>query len=156
MDVISSNGAPRQLHHAAARLENSINGAGQIIVEPLDETKAVAMQLNAGEMSLHNTLCPHRSAPNEAAYRRVGIGISYIPAHVRAVGSYRMPALLVRGSNRFNNFDLLRAPTEEFSAEGLAANEAMFKRFYENYTEQLQEHEARFGRATVKQTGAYA
>jgi len=146
MDVVASNGAPRQMRHAAARLVNSINGAGQVIVEPIDESRAVAMELKAGELSLHNTLCPHRSVPNAAPYRRVGLGISYIPAHVRAIGSYRMPAVLVRGANRWNNFDLLPAPAAELSNEGLAVNESMFKRFYENYAEQVKAHEEQFER----------
>ena len=146
MEVISSEGAPRQMHHSAARLANSINGAGQLIVEPLDERKAVAMELAAGELSLHHTLCPHRSAPNRAAHRRVGLGISYIPAHVRPVGSYRMPALLVRGSNAPGHFDLLASPAEEFSAEGLAVHERTYKRYRENYYEQEKWHDEQFAR----------
>ncbi len=144
MEVVSSHGAPRQLHHAAARLANSINGAGQVIVEPLDEANAVAMMLQAGELSLHHTLCPHRSAPNRASHRRVGLGISYIPAHVRPVGSYRMPALLVRGSNAAGNFDLLPSPVSEFSAEGIALHERTYKRYRENYHEQEKRHDELF------------
>ena len=144
MEVVSSQGAPRQLHHAAARLANSINGAGQVIVEPIDEAKAVAMTLRAGELSLHHTLCPHRSAPNRASHRRVGLGISYIPAHVRPVGSYRMPALLVRGSNAPGHFDLLPSPAEAFSAEGIALHERTYKRYRENYYEQEKRHDELF------------
>jgi non-haem Fe2+, alpha-ketoglutarate-dependent halogenase len=144
MEVLSSHGAPRQRHHAAARLANSINGAGQVIVEPLDEANAVAMTLQAGELSLHHTLCPHRSAPNRAPHRRVGLGISYIPAHVRPVGSYRMPALLVRGSNAPGHFDLLDSPVAEFSAEGIALHERTYKRYRENYYEQEKRHDELF------------
>ncbi len=144
MEVLSSEGAPRQLHHSAARLANSINGAGQLIVEPLPEDKAVAMELRAGELSLHHTLCPHRSAPNRAAHRRVGLGISYIPAHVRPVGSYRMPALLVRGSNAAGHFDALPSPAAEFSADGIATHERTYARYRENYYEQEKRHDAQF------------
>ncbi|MGH8638621.1 MAG: phytanoyl-CoA dioxygenase family protein, partial [Burkholderiales bacterium] len=141
--------APRQLHHAAARLVNSINGAGQLIVEPLDETKAVAMTLRAGELSLHHTLCPHRSAPNRASHRRVGLGISYIPARVRPVGSYRMPALLVRGSNAPGHFDPLPSPAAEFSADGIALHERTYKRYRENYYEQEKRHDEQFAGASA-------
>jgi non-heme Fe2+,alpha-ketoglutarate-dependent halogenase len=144
MDVLSSHGAPRQWHHAAARLEHSINGAGQVIVEPIDEHDAVAMELKAGEVSLHHTLCPHRSAPNRASYRRVGLGISYIPAHVRTVGSYRLPALLVRGQDKWNHFDPLPRPSGELTPEVVALHEATYKRFRENYYEQEKRHEAQF------------
>jgi hypothetical protein len=113
MDVVSAHGAPRQMHHKAARIEHSLNGAGQVIVEPIDESETIAMELKAGEMSFHNTLCPHRSAPNRASHRRVGLGISYIPAKIRVTGSYRMNALLVRGRD-YGNFDLLPPPAAEF------------------------------------------
>ena len=148
MDVVSAHGAPRQYAHAAARLENSINGAGQVIVEPLNENDAVAMELKAGELSLHNTLCPHRSAPNRASHRRVGFGISYIPAHVRPIGSYRLPALLVRGRNT-GNFDLLPRPAAEFAPEALEVSRKYYTRFYENYAEQVQRHEAQYGTASL-------
>jgi ectoine hydroxylase-related dioxygenase (phytanoyl-CoA dioxygenase family) len=150
MEVLSSNGAPRQLQHAAARLANSINGAGQLIVEPLDEANAMAMTLRAGELSLHHTLCPHRSAPNRASHRRVGLGISYIPAHVRPVGSYRMPALLVRGSNGPGHFDLLPSPAVAFSEDAIALHERTYQRYRENYYEQEKRHDALFaGRSTA-------
>jgi non-heme Fe2+,alpha-ketoglutarate-dependent halogenase len=146
MDVIVPNGSHKQLHHAAAGLKNSINGAGQVIIDPLlDETNIVTMELRAGEMSLHNTLCPHRSAPNAASHRRIGFGISYIPAHVRPTGSHRMPALLVRGADR-GNFDLLPSPAAEFAPEAVALNERNHKRFYENYAEQLKLHDQEFAR----------
>jgi len=149
MDALPSHGAPRQRHHAAARLENSINGAGQIIVEPLPEEEAVAMELRAGELSLHHTLCPHRSAPNRAPYRRVGLGVSYIPAHVRTTGSYRLPALLVRGTDRWGNFDHLPAPGGEFTPEGIAVHERAYKRYRENYHEQEKRHDEQFARGSA-------
>ena len=57
MEVASSQGRPRQMHHAALRLANSINGAGQAIVEPVDQSGTAMMELSAGSFSLHNTLC---------------------------------------------------------------------------------------------------
>ena len=144
MDVLSAHGEPRQMHHAAARLEHSINGAGQIIVEPVDDRDATAMELRAGELSLHHTLCPHRSAPNRAAHRRIGIGISYVPARVRTTGSYRLPALLVRGTDAHGHFDHLPSPRAEFDPDAVAMHDRAYKRFRENYYEQEKHHEAQF------------
>jgi ectoine hydroxylase-related dioxygenase (phytanoyl-CoA dioxygenase family) len=149
MEVLSFEGQPKQFHHSAARLANSINGAGQLIVEPLDETRAVPMALRAGELSLHHTLCAHRSAPNRAAHRRVGLGISYIPAHVRPTGSYRMPALLVRGSNTGGHFDVLPSPRAELDEEGIAVHERTYRRYRENYHEQEKRHEDAFARRST-------
>jgi ectoine hydroxylase-related dioxygenase (phytanoyl-CoA dioxygenase family) len=144
MEVLSARGAPRQHRHAALKLAHSINGGGQAIVDPLDETGIVAMALPAGAFSLHHTLCAHRSAPNRAAHRRVGIGISYIPTRVRPVGSYRMPALLVRGRDTFGHFDLLEPPAAETDAVALARHEQTYRRYRENYNEQVERHDRDF------------
>lgn len=144
MDVVSAAGSTRQYHHSAARLPNSINGAGQVIVEPVDESGAVAMALAAGELSLHHTMCLHRSAPNRASHRRVGLGISYIPTHVRPTCATRLSALLVRGVDDFGYFDHLSAPAGELTAEGIAAHAETYQRFRENYFEQERRHDAAF------------
>ena len=99
------------------------------------------MQLQAGSFSLHHTLCVHRSAPNRAAHRRVGLGINYIPAHVRPTGSTRMSAMLVRGTDRYGHFDLYDPPTVEFDT---ATHGTVYDRYAENYREQVRRHDALF------------
>jgi non-haem Fe2+, alpha-ketoglutarate-dependent halogenase len=147
MEVVSSAGRPRQLRHGALGLEHSINGGGQAIIEPFDEAGTVAMTLDAGEFSLHHTLARHRSAPNRAAHRRVGIGISYIPAHVRTTGSTRLCARLVRGRDRFGHFDLIPPPATEFNAAALALHEQVYRRYRQNYAEQIAAHERNYATA---------
>ena len=141
MEVVSSRGMPRQLRHAALGLADSINGGGQAIVEPFNEEGAVAMALPAGNFSLHHTLCRHRSAPNRASHRRIGLGISYIPADVRTIGSYRLSALPVRGYNTGGHFELLSPPGAEFDPATLERHECVYRRYRENYAEQTQWHE---------------
>ena len=140
MEVVSSRGMPRQLQHAALGLADSINGGGQAIVEPFEEDGAVAMALAAGEFSLHHTLARHRSAPNRAAHRRVGLGISYIPARVRTIGSHRLSALLVRGCDRGGHFDLLPAPRGESDPEAIELHEGVYRRYRQNYAEETARH----------------
>ncbi|HEX3882149.1 MAG TPA: phytanoyl-CoA dioxygenase family protein [Stellaceae bacterium] len=147
MEVVSSKGAPAQLHHAALGLEHSINGGGQAIVEGFDEGSAVMMALPAGSFSLHHTLCRHRSAPNRAPHRRVGIGISYIPTRCRLTGTVRMRAPLVRGEDRYGNFDVLPPPESEFASSALARHEEAYRRYRENYAEQIAAHDAAYVRA---------
>jgi hypothetical protein len=141
MEVISSQGKPRQLRHAALGLEHSINGGGQAIVEPFDECGSVAMALHAGEFSLHHTLARHRSAPNRAEHRRIGLGISYIPAHVHAIASTRLFARLVRGRDTGGHFDLLPAPEAECDPYALALHDKVYRRYRENYAEQIPAHD---------------
>jgi non-haem Fe2+, alpha-ketoglutarate-dependent halogenase len=146
MEVVSSNGAPRQLRHAALGLAHSINGGGQAIVEDFDQRGAVAMALPTGSFSLHHTLCRHRSAPNRASHRRIGLGISYIPARVRMIGSHRLSALLVRGRDD-GHFDLLAAPEREIGAAELERHERFYQCYRENYAEQIRWHERCFAAA---------
>lgn len=149
MEVVSSQGAPRQLPHNAARHAHSINGAGQEAVVAIDESKRVAMPLSAGQFSVHHTHCLHRSLPNRTAYRRVGYGISYIPTRVAVRGAERLNAMLVRGSDRFGHFDLLPEPEAAFDPAALARHERAYKTYRRNYVEQEARHAAQFGTAAV-------
>lgn len=147
MEVVSSRGTPRQLRHAALGLADSINGGGQAIVEPFDQQGAVAMALPASSFSLHHTLARHRSVPNRAVHRRIGLGISYIPAHVRTIGSQRLSARLVRGHDTGGHFDLLPPPADEFDAQALERHERVYRRYRQNYAEQMERHDRRFAAA---------
>ena len=147
MEVVSSRGEPRQLSHAALGLKDSINGGGQAIVEPFDEIGGTMMTLHAGEFSLHHTLCRHRSAPNRAGHRRVGIGISYIPAHCRLTGTVRMYAPLVRGEDRFGYFDLVPPPEGELDTAALERHERVYRAYRDNYYEQITAHEREYAPA---------
>ena len=70
---------------------------GQGIPDRFDNETGVPLELKAGEMSLHHTDLVHCSRGNGGADRRIGLGISYIPASVRQTGSPQATALLVRG-----------------------------------------------------------
>ena len=144
MEVVSSEGRPQQMRHAALRLANSINGAGQAIVEPFEQSGTAMMELPAGSFSLHHTLCRHRSAPNRADHRRVGLGISYIPADCRLNGSVRMYARLARGRNTGNHFAPIPPPEGELDAAALKRHEQVYARYRDNYEEQVKAHERQF------------
>jgi non-heme Fe2+,alpha-ketoglutarate-dependent halogenase len=144
MEQLSSHGAPRQYHHAPLGLANSINRAGQTIMEPFDQSNPVAMALPAGSFSLHHELAAHRSAPNNASHRRVGIGLNYIPTHVRVDGPVRCRAMLVRGEDRYGHFDLIDPPAAERDAAALAVHQQVSDRYRENYNVQVQRHAERY------------
>jgi hypothetical protein len=148
MEVASSRGQPRQMRHAALRLANSINGAGQSIVDPFDQGGTAMMELPAGSFSLHHTLCRHRSAPNRAGHRRVGLGISYIPASSRLDGRVRMYARLVRGRDPDGHFELIPPPEGELHPAALARHELVYGRYRDNYEEQVMAHERQFAALT--------
>ena len=147
MEHLSARGAPRQLHHAPLGLKNSINRAGQTIMEPFDRSSPVAMALPAGSFSLHHELSVHRSAPNHASHRRVGIGLNYLPTHVRVDGPVRCQAMLVRGQDRYGHFDLIDPPSAERDPAALAVHQQVSDRYRANYNEQVVRHEQQFANA---------
>ncbi len=145
MEVVPARGTAKQLRHAALGLQNSINGGGQQIVDTFDQSGTVMMAVPAGGFSLHHTLCSHRSAPNRADHRRVGIGISYIPAHCRITSPVRMLTPLVRGRNTGGNFDILPPPSEgEFHPAAIARHEDAYRRYRDNYAFQIDAHDRDF------------
>lgn len=122
MESLSFKGKPRQLSHVSRVVKNSVNRAAQVITEPLDEGDPVAMPLKAGEFSMHHGLCAHRSGPNTANHRRIGLGLNYIPTSVRPVGSIKPAAMLVRGVDRYGHFELVEPARAELDAQGIATH----------------------------------
>lgn len=147
MEMLSGKGAARMLHHQAMGIKNSINRAGQTIVEPFDKRNPNAMALRAGEFSLHHELAVHRSAPNHAAHRRVGIGLNYLPPHVRVNSPVRLKAMLVRGEDRHGNFELIDPPAAERDDAALAMHQEVSDRYRANYKVQVERHAERFAAA---------
>jgi non-haem Fe2+, alpha-ketoglutarate-dependent halogenase len=77
---------------------------GQGISRRFDRETGISMRLRAGELSLHHTALVHCSPGNDNDDRRIGLGISFIPAHVRPLGPVRPSALLVRGRDHYGHF----------------------------------------------------
>lgn len=87
---------------------NNLLPRGQTITN-VDVSKAVSMELQAGEFSLHHEAIVHNSEPNGSDDRRIGLSIHYIPTSTRMV-KYRQEgkkplAMLVRGIDAYNHWD---------------------------------------------------
>ncbi|MDH3603745.1 MAG: phytanoyl-CoA dioxygenase family protein [Candidatus Tectomicrobia bacterium] len=128
-----------QLQHRAFAHKNSINGGGQRAVIDINEEQVVSAPLRAGEFSFHHTLCLHRSQPNRTHERRIGLAISYVPAHVEHIGSaHQPPAMLVRGTDRYGHFEHERTPEGDFDAASREAHAGYYARYRTNYNEQVE------------------
>ena len=103
---------------------------GQTAAIDIDERDAVNLIMAPGEVSFHHTLAVHRSGPNTGDEPRIGIGLSYIPTHVRHIGETRLPATLVRGSDRFGHFDPEAAPDGDATDAAIAAHRDSHDRFW--------------------------
>ena len=147
MEQLSVHGKPRLYQHSPMGLPNSINRAGQTIIEDFDQANPAAMALEAGSFSLHHELAIHRSAPNGASHRRIGVGLNFMPPHVRVDGPVRCKAMLVRGEDKYGHFDLYDPPSVERDATALAMHQEVSDRYRENYRHQVTRHEAYFAAA---------
>ena len=77
---------------------------GQGLAAEVDTSSAVSMALQAGQTSLHHTKLIHASFNNSCSERRIGFGISYIPASVKDIGKTPEYALLDKGEDRCKHF----------------------------------------------------
>ena len=142
MEVIPGSHRLGQLHHAE-QLESQHNllSRGQTITTKFDRTQTEFMPVRAGQFSLHHTLLVHNSRPNQSDDRRIGLGISYIPTHVRCSSATRLTAMLVRGTDRYNHFDDEPRPTVDFGAAERAVHAEAVARFRASNLEQTKRFE---------------
>lgn len=120
-----------QVQHRDTDDEKLMLSRGQTIQRRMDEAGAVHVEFQPGEVSFHHTLAMHTSGPNRSTERRIGIGISYIPAHVRhAHTPVRLSASLVRGRNRYGHFDLEPRPEPGEEEAAVATHADSIARFW--------------------------
>ena len=96
-------------------LDNALSRGQEIALE-VDESKAVAMTLNAGEMSLHHIGIAHGSKANTSDQPRIGIAVRYIAPEVVQKGAERQIVQLVRGRDEYGNFEIVAPPADAASA----------------------------------------
>lgn len=129
MRVIPGSHKLGQFAHEDDPGEHNLILRGQAIFGRFDDEEGVAMPLKAGEMSLHHTNLVHCSQPNRHHDRRMGFGVSYIPAHVRDLGTPRGTAMLLRGEDRHGHFRPERRVGAALSAEAYANHKALVDNF---------------------------
>lgn len=96
-------------------LDNALSRGQEIELE-VDESKAVALCLAAGEMSLHHIGIAHGSKANNSNYARIGIAVRYIAPEVVQNGTERQIVQLVRGHDEYDNFEIVAPPSDADSA----------------------------------------
>lgn len=120
MRVIPGTQKLAQVAHRDTFAANNLLTRGQEIAVDVDESRAAMLSLQPGEMSLHHVRLIHGSDPNPSGKRRIGFAIRYLPTHVRQVEGTRDSATLVRGVDRFGNFEPESAPERDLSEAALA------------------------------------
>ena len=120
MHVIPGTHTMEVAPHEDTFAPDNLLSRGQEIRVEVDETRAVALELEPGEMSLHHVKLVHGSDPNPSPKRRIGLAVRYIPTYVRQTAGMTDSATLVRGSDAFGHFLAEQRPLADLSEAAIA------------------------------------
>lgn len=123
MRVLPTSHKGALLPHKDEYRSDNLLTRGQEIAVAVDETKAVAMPLRPGEISLHNVRLAHASTPNRATYRRVGLSLHYMPTCAKQTVGEWDSAALVRGEDRFGHFSHTPRPASDLDPAAVQFHE---------------------------------
>ena len=104
MRMIPGSHTSGRIDHEATEDRDNVLLQGQT-VRGVEEDKAVMCPLQPGEASFHHGWTLHASMPNRSADRRIGLNVQYLAAHVRQTKHDLDSAMLVRGEDRYRNFE---------------------------------------------------
>lgn len=114
-----------QLGHFDTFAENNLLSRGQEIEVDVDESRAVDLVLNPGEISLHHILIVHGSRPNPTNDRRIGFAIRYVPTYIKQIAGEADSATLVRGEDTYGHFELEPTPARDLDPAMIELHERL-------------------------------
>jgi hypothetical protein len=112
-----------QVAHKDTLAKENLLTRGQEIAVDVDEEKAAYLEMEPGEISLHNIRTVHASAPNQSNARRIGIAVRYIAPHVSQINADGDSAWLVRGTDTDGNFIHETPPEADMDAAAIAEHD---------------------------------
>ncbi len=127
MKVVPGTHLMELQEHTDTLDENNLLTRGQEIAVDVDESEAVFMPLQPGELSLHHVRLVHGSAPNQSDDRRIGVAIRYIAPHVSQKEAVKDSAWLVRGEDTHGNFIHETPPKADMDAAALAEHKRIMR-----------------------------
>ena len=128
MRVIPGTHQQPQMAQRETDSQDNALSRGQEIVDGLDESAAVDLVLNQGEMSLHHLWIVHGSEAIRSNEPRIGIAVRYINTKVKYVGPGKPMVMLVRGRDDYGHFDLQDPPSEDCPAGAEDAHQEIIDR----------------------------
>ncbi|MFI5358314.1 MAG: phytanoyl-CoA dioxygenase family protein [Opitutales bacterium] len=123
MAVIPGTHRQTQIPHRDTFAKDNLLSRGQEVAVEVDESQAVTLELQPGEISLHHVLLVHGSPPNNSATRRVGFTARYIPTTVRQTSGEPDSATLVRGVDTYRHFAAEPRPRRDLDPEFIALHQ---------------------------------
>ncbi|NQV98292.1 MAG: phytanoyl-CoA dioxygenase family protein [Rhodospirillales bacterium] len=116
-----------QLAHVDTLDEKNLLTRGQEIAVEVNEADGVLVELEPGQMSLHDVQIVHASDPNQANDRRIGVAIRYITPRVSQLNAQNDSAWLVRGEDSHGHFIHETPPKADMDPAALAEHERIMK-----------------------------
>ena len=123
MSVLPGSHREEMMPHADEYRDNNMLTRGQEISVEVDESKAAAMPLKPGEISIHNGRLAHSSSPNRSDDRRIGLSLHYMPTTTRQIIGDWDSAALVRGEDGYGHFTHTPRPARDFDPATVAFHE---------------------------------
>ena len=127
MGFIPGSHTRDQIPHRDTFAQNNLLTRGQEVAVEVDEGKAVTIELQPGEMSLHHVRLVHGSPPNPSDDRRIGFAVRYIPTTVAQIAGDDS-ATLVRGVDLHHHFELEPRPERDMDPEFVALHKTITER----------------------------
>ncbi len=128
VQVVPGSHLAGQAAHGQEQNAANMFATGQSLAVAAD-AKLDMLILQPGEFSLHHTYLFHNSMANRSDDRRIGLGISYIPARCRCSSQVRLSATLVRGIDHHGHFDLDPRPAADYDPAALGIHASAMQRW---------------------------
>ena len=95
---------PGSHHHAQLAFRDSTAAENNVLFQTVDDAAGygdppVALELRAGQISLHSDWILHGSEPNRSGRRRCGLAMRYLSADVRAYDGWNANSVWCRGAD---------------------------------------------------------
>jgi len=116
--AVGSHKGPLVDHHDTYGADNILTRGQEAVIE-IDEGATRQVELRPGQMSLHHGRLLHASAPNASDEWRIGYVMIFISPKNRQVVGRKDFAMLVRGEDRFGNFEHVPSPDADLSVEAM-------------------------------------
>lgn len=119
MDFVKGSHKNPILPHEDSFDEHNLLSRGQEIAVEIAEEDKVAVELMAGQISLHHGLTIHGSGPNSSDDRRIGVAIRYMSPKMTKAQGEKDFAIPARGNCDTEALQTYPVPNSDFSPESL-------------------------------------
>ena len=111
MEFIPGSHKEKIVAHIDTFDDNNLLSRGQEIAVEVNEKESVAIELEAGQASMHHGHLFHASGPNKTNDRRIGCAIRYIKPSMKQLTGDASLVTLVSGIDRYGHFKIGGKPS---------------------------------------------